>query len=306
MTLQLSLESGGTDVLVDKESGERYVNVYDVLGEGTYGIVYAYKTETGRVLAVKHKCCEGTGVVESEYEYGHPNFPVAVLEAVCENFLIPSVMLSQELQVMAVGKRIEAGPWAPEAYRYFVRTIMQKLSSGWYCCTDFKGANVVWRDGKYELIDLDGLGVVMTREQQVVNCPELANRVATYPIVDTQRWYGNGAMDLVQMWYGGLVSIVGYHGSQRYKLKPLHYQNEADWCDDDDDERAAVAVPLLSDLFGAMGMFKRSIDVELREQREYERVAKQIKKELKTVRVNTTSVAVMQVLRRILFFNETE
>jgi hypothetical protein len=199
---------------------------------------------------------------------------------------------------MAEGISVDDGPADVNNYRSFVQTITQLLSDGWYCCTDFKARNVVWRQGRYQLIDLDGVGIVMdSHRQTVVNDVTMATRVATYPIVvNVQEWYGYGAMDLVQTWYGGLVSVVGYQ-ENKYKIRGLHYTATTP-PPFRDLERSVP--PLLSVLFGEITALCPDINREERE--EYDRVKKAINR-MGPVRCNTESVAVMQELRRLLFVN---
>jgi len=94
-------------------------------------------------------------------------------------------------------------------------------------------------------------------------------------------------LDLVQTWYGALVSVVGYRDN-KYKIRPLHYSDEP---------LAALSLPSLALVMETSPFL---LYVESVERAEYERVYEAIC-QLGPVGCDTQSVATMQALRRILF-----
>lgn len=204
-------------------------NTYIVLGKGTYGIVYLYKS-LEIAVAVKFFTNNDDVVVFKEKKYmenemGHPLF-FAPTERTASANIIPTAVFAS-LHIMQLGIPIhdflpfrKIPPATPQedifshyysTYASFAQQSTNELLAKSLCYTDFKTENVVVvvERGKiaFFLADIDAIGCLST---QIDNIHESANRIASFPITGNQSILGYPIVDMIQTWYSALVSCLDF------------------------------------------------------------------------------------------------
>jgi hypothetical protein len=179
------------------------------LGEGSSGIVYAYR-QGRKVCAVKHLDVD---TVPCVCELGSHDFPFECIE---RNKHMVHTAVYTRWHIMEMGEHVCCQKANLPKMVKGLKAITTYLIERTMCYTDIKENNIVWvargilKKKIPQLCDLDSISCIGTQTQK--QCQRHTNRYTLYPMIKTytDAFYTLPLISILQTWYSTILTLISY------------------------------------------------------------------------------------------------